>query len=242
MTDTVIWWLDRKANSLAKALGAPFAHWPGYIQEGFESQDDSGFRSRIWVALGFKAKAPMVEEQHQAMLRRVLGSDPAGIVLHRDDLWLVAGLPGFITDQDLRVVQPAVSCENPYVIWWSDQTDCEMIAAMQQPEAPNVWPEYIDEQFDSRYGRPARGRLWVATGIELTGIPWKDHDPLYQAVGKDSGGIVIRGEDVGHVAGWPGFVADEDMKPLTLTNLAVFEVRPHQALEQHSEGGDLAQP
>jgi hypothetical protein len=242
MNDTVIWWLDRKANSLVKALGAPFAHWPDYIQEGFEAQDVSGFRSRIWVALGLKAKAPMVEEAHYAKLRQVYGTEPAGIVLNRADLWLVAALPGFITDQDLQVVQPAVGCDKPYVIWWSDQKDCEAICALQQPEAQNVWPEYIDDQFDSRYGRAGNGRLWTAEGIELTGIPWKEHDPLYQAVGKDSGGIVIRGEDVGHVAGWPGFVADADMKPLTLTNLAVTEVA-HQALEQQSRGqADVAQP
>ena len=100
-----------------------------------------------------------------------------------------------------------------YVIWWLDQSACELAGALGARDAP--WPEYIKREFSSRCGRAGRGRLWLAPEIELTGgIPWKDGDPAYDAVWRGCGGIVIRREDARHVLSWPGFVSDLDMRPI----------------------------
>jgi hypothetical protein len=102
-----------------------------------------------------------------------------------------------------------------FAIWWLDQRACELAGALGAESAS--WPEYIQREFRSRFGRAGRGRLWVAPGLEFSGIEWKDGEPAYDAVGDDCGGIVIRREDAHHVLSWPGFVSDENLRPLQLS-------------------------
>lgn len=77
-------------------------------------------------------------------------------------------------------------------------------------------PEYIMEQFDSRYGRAGRGRLWVSDlpvfdQIRKDGIVWDDAAKRVDYM-RQSGGIVFLREDYAHVKVMPGLVTDIHMK------------------------------
>lgn len=101
-----------------------------------------------------------------------------------------------------------------YVIWWLSQEACETAIALGAPDAG--WPDYILAEFESRTGRPGRGRLWISaelSGAFPDGIPWHNDEPKYRAAGQ-CGGIVIRAYDVIHVLSWPGFITDGDLRPI----------------------------
>ena len=99
-----------------------------------------------------------------------------------------------------------------YAIWWLSQEASELLDLIIGDLS---LPDYIRKEADSRFGRPGRGRLWVARGIDLQEIAWDNTKPLaagcYQC-----GGIVIRVEDVHHVACLPGFVTDTELNPFRL--------------------------
>jgi hypothetical protein len=65
-----------------------------------------------------------------------------------------------------------------YFIWWTSQADIE---AFGEPNTyifkTHTMPIYILEQVRSRYGRPSRGRLWVASGIPIESIEWDETKP-----------------------------------------------------------------
>lgn len=104
---------------------------------------------------------------------------------------------------------------HPLAIWWLAQHDYECIDAAYPEGLPNV-PIYIREQFDSRRGRPGRGRLWIAGELPQDGIEiWPAEAPFARAA-NECGGIVIWRKDAKLIASLPGFITDYDLNPLVL--------------------------
>lgn len=52
------------------------------------------------------------------------------------------------------------------------------------------FPEIISDEIISRLGRAGRGRLWVPSEIDLSGIDWIDNE-LTSELGRYYGGIVF---------------------------------------------------
>jgi hypothetical protein len=101
---------------------------------------------------------------------------------------------------------------NIVLIWWLSQEDCEQL----QPVLDKLpIPQYIKDEFWSRFGRPGRGRLWVPKNIDFSGFPWDSDKPLAKAAEK-CGGVVIDAADVRYVACLPGFVTDSALELATL--------------------------
>lgn len=93
--------------------------------------------------------------------------------------------------------------KHKYAIWWLDQAETEIIL-----NAPNLeLPVYIAHEVVSRAGRPGRGRLWISNHLKGCpyGFDWDDKHPNAGRL-SDSGGIVIRVEDVKHVKDLVGVV------------------------------------
>lgn len=94
------------------------------------------------------------------------------------------------------------------LIWWLNQQEHEAI-----DELPDSFPEYLKEQFESRQGRGARGRLWVADefgDIDCSESDWTT--PLARFVAKDSGGIVIHAKDAALLKTMPGILTTLNME------------------------------
>lgn len=91
-----------------------------------------------------------------------------------------------------------------YLIWWTNQNDCERVVPL------DIWPRYLGEQFESRYGRAGRGRLWVADftppAPESISIEWDEDENWLCKIAHDAGGVVIKARDLHLVAFLPGFV------------------------------------
>ena len=87
------------------------------------------------------------------------------------------------------------------LIWWLNQADCEAIGSL-----PTAYPEYLKDQYASRAGRPARGRLWADDkfgNVEVN--PWPN-TRLANLLGKDYAGVVIEDEDASLVRQFPGIL------------------------------------
>lgn len=100
-------------------------------------------------------------------------------------------------------------------VWWTDQACCEAIG--DQDNAPRWLPEYVREQYWSRYGRAGRGRLWAHERFQDLGrirIAWPDPEtPLARWLGKGFAGIVIEAADVPLLHDLPGVVTDMWLRP-----------------------------
>jgi hypothetical protein len=103
------------------------------------------------------------------------------------------------------------------LIWWTAQEDCQAIAGPDEDfEGPplDTVPSYIRDEFESRYGRNGRGRLWVPDGIDLESIDFeanKDKRAAQYADEFSMGGIVFHRSDFAAIAGLPGFVTDVEL-------------------------------
>lgn len=100
---------------------------------------------------------------------------------------------------------------NDYLVWWIDQRCCEAIGT----DLPEFVPIYIRGQYQQRYGRPGRGRLWVAhnfpDGIQIK--PWPD-TPLGRYLGGDFGGLVIFQDDAEILRDFPGIITNLKLERL----------------------------
>lgn len=102
-----------------------------------------------------------------------------------------------------------------HLIWWTNQNDCERITPL------DTWPRWLYDEFQSRYGRAGRGRLWVSS--RLSDVPdgvtveWDEANNWFCRAAHDAGGIVIRAEDLEHVQFLPGFITTFDMALPSLT-------------------------
>lgn len=101
--------------------------------------------------------------------------------------------------------------DHRYLIWWTSQEDCERIAPL------DTWPTWLYDEFNSRMGRPGRGRLWVPESIDRIGdVPqgvtvWDDVNNWLCKAANNAGGIVIPASEVHHVQFMPGFVSTFEM-------------------------------
>lgn len=101
-----------------------------------------------------------------------------------------------------------------YLIWWTNQSDCERIEHLGLAGQLGHWPEYIFEEFGSRNGRNGRGRLWVSLKLRPTPpeeADWDDEAAVCK-MAADAGGIVIVDSDANEVRHLPGFVTTFEMK------------------------------
>lgn len=123
-----------------------------------------------------------------------------------------------------------------YVIWWTNQCDAEMVNAIYEAEylatdlPPRFsldWPEYLHDQWESRYGRAGRGRLWNAFPEDFpNGVdPWPTYRYAEMIGGShdrhSAAGIVIPLEDLHHVIGLPGFVTNDQLSRLCINGVDV---------------------
>lgn len=127
--------------------------------------------------------------------------------------------------------------EQIYVIWWTNQTDCELLQAICETESggthsvPQDWPEWLCGQWSRRLGRNGRGRLWNAFSAWLPDViaVWPEN-AMTKLLGGESpvqskgdrhsaAGIVVPLGDLHHVIGLPGFVTND-----TVTRLWVHGV------------------
>ena len=129
-----------------------------------------------------------------------------------------------------------------YVIWWTNQTDCELLQAVCEAEqgggsqfegraVPEGWPDWLRQQWQGRWGRNGRGRLWNAWSGEAlpNGInPWPDN-PLTKLIGGEwqlsgrhsAAGIVVPLGDLHHVIGLPGIVTNDTLDRICVHGLDV---------------------
>lgn len=98
-----------------------------------------------------------------------------------------------------------------YCIWWLSGIDCDRIPE----DIEEQLPAYICKEVRSLRGRNGRGRLWVPSEIPIEEIDWDITKPMAAEASK-AGGIVIKKEDVKHVACLPGFITDTSLNLWTL--------------------------
>jgi hypothetical protein len=91
-------------------------------------------------------------------------------------------------------------------IWWLSQHHCERIGDGVMLIVAGA-PEYLYDEFRSRWGRPGRGRLWVAEQFGVTDIEWDEvkATPLNLDA---CGGIVIAESELELCRKCPGVVTD----------------------------------
>lgn len=129
-----------------------------------------------------------------------------------------------------------------YAVWWTTQADCEKIGEPHSYSADlSYWiekygidfrtktsediydldastlPEYIKNEYSSRYGRAGRGRLWVSQEFDNPEDIWVifHHDPGYEGLinyVENAGGIVIKPEDADILRKLPGLITDLELK------------------------------
>lgn len=101
--------------------------------------------------------------------------------------------------------QPIIdsSHRDDLLIWWTSQDECEKLYG----QFPSDAPEYIRNEFQSRYGRNGRGRLWSDDQFGDVGIPWDITKPAAR-LASERGGIVVNKADAAWVFGLWGFLTD----------------------------------
>jgi len=88
------------------------------------------------------------------------------------------------------------------LIWWLSQADCTAIGE----ELPGRFPDYLQSEYRSRFGRPGRGRLWVPMGFPNVSVdPWPD-SPLAKYVESQCGGLVFSLMDLFLFEEMPGII------------------------------------
>ena len=122
-----------------------------------------------------------------------------------------------------------------YVIWWTNQTDCELLQAVCETEqgggaqfegraVPEEWPDWLKAEWASRWGRNGRGRIWnTHAGALPNGVDFSETTPFAELIGgsdlmgrHSAAGIVVPLEDLHHVIGLPGFVTNDTLSRLCI--------------------------
>lgn len=141
---------------------------------------------------------------------------------------LLDELPGFEENQaeviDTAVAGTRTHFDLPYHIWWV-QPEVATILEATNSEYGFRGPDYIVSELSSLAGRPARGRLWVSSSLNLprdfsiAPIFKEKEDTQVALLAQRCGGIMIRTEDI-HYCDRFGFVTDLQLRlvdPLTGT-------------------------
>ena len=97
---------------------------------------------------------------------------------------------------------------NSLAIWWLSQADCEAIAVDEHAPEGELLPQYLKDEFNSRYGRPGRGRLWIPEGIDGFDVSWPEPETPIAKICGNCGGIVFWRKDMDALSILPGLVTD----------------------------------
>ena len=100
---------------------------------------------------------------------------------------------------------------NDLLIWWTNQEQAKLIHDMLISHEVNL-PYDVWYQFNSRFGRSGRGRLWSddpSFGIN----PWPDTS-LAKELGENYGGIVFKKHFFENVKKFPGVITDNKLNEL----------------------------
>lgn len=96
-------------------------------------------------------------------------------------------------------------------VWWLSQADSQAIAVSERAPGNLGWPEYLVSEFNSRYGRAGRGRLWVPPGITIRDIHWPDPETPIATICSNCGGIVFWRKDIEAIKQLPGLITDMEL-------------------------------
>jgi len=100
--------------------------------------------------------------------------------------------------------------ESRLVIWWiSPLNERSLQHRRYEVEA---LPDYIATEVISLFGRPLRGRLWVASELrpDFDDLEWNEESSL-SARASECGGVVVRETDISTLQQMPGFITDRDL-------------------------------
>lgn len=116
------------------------------------------------------------------------------------------------------------------LIWWTSESDCRVIGEPHDQSDPDdrveadgihdtstsPLPPYILREFQSRWGRAGRGRLWVSQEIPWVHgqdgvIPWPNEYLAHEIDRYAMAGIVFLRDDLALIAAMPGFVTDMEL-------------------------------
>jgi hypothetical protein len=109
-----------------------------------------------------------------------------------------------------------------WAIWWTTGEEAKIIGEHfnvgSDLPLPMICPQYMRDEFSSRYGRDGRGRLWVHSS--LTDAPQSvafddEVGTALQSHCARCAGIVIRRRDVWTLQHLPGIVTYLDLVRLT---------------------------
>ncbi len=94
------------------------------------------------------------------------------------------------------------------IIWWTSEADCKIIGA----SLPDNFPTHIKEQYQSRYGRNGRGRLWADEKFkEVEAIFPKKESLFTKSLANNYAGIVLDLNEYSYVRNMPGHVTDQKL-------------------------------
>jgi len=101
-------------------------------------------------------------------------------------------------------------------IWWLSESDCKAIAKIDEDESlPKFLPRYLKTEFEGRYGRAGRCRLWVAKKFGVVSVdPWPDSVVSRHLNAKCCGGIVFSLKDYKKINKLPGIKTDFRLKEI----------------------------
>ena len=107
MTEHLIWWLSQlDCEELRTELREPFrgqlTALPQWLIEEVRSRDGRAGHGRLWEATQFEGVELTVTSGWDTPLGRYISRRCGGIVITREELPLLAVLPGIVTDLELR--------------------------------------------------------------------------------------------------------------------------------------------
>jgi hypothetical protein len=97
---------------------------------------------------------------------------------------------------------------NELAIWWLSEPDCYAIAVDEHAPEDEGLPQYLQDEFNNRYGRAGRGRLWVPKGFVANDLIWPEPETPIAIMCEKCGGIVFWRKDLHTLATFPGLVTD----------------------------------
>jgi hypothetical protein len=99
-----------------------------------------------------------------------------------------------------------------FLLWWMNQAECTDMAHREDEGGLSDWPKYLTSEIRSMYGRPLRGRLWVAP--EHMKICPNVPQPFCHRIDDSKGGIAFLRKDLEFVRKAPGVITDLRMNQL----------------------------
>lgn len=126
----------------------------------------------------------------------------------------------------------ALADPDDLLIWWTSEADCKALGEPFDSTDPDdtgdisayptftfldlstvSWPAYLKTQYQSRYGRHGRGRLWVAREFDFDDVTWDRTRVAVRLIDAEGhGGIVVRRADLPLLRSLPGFVTNRAME------------------------------